>query len=127
MVQSSQPASSSWIAVPRTLRVAWNDVDPDEMFRVVAPPRQRHLRSRISALRDCAYISCLIAPLLIRDRLRRMIVTITHNRPRIYKLTSIESLPAAEVWRVEGAIGSDKKRISFSCVIQKDEGYLVCG
>ncbi|MEG3143410.1 hypothetical protein U1839_01975 [Sphingomonas sp. RT2P30] len=127
MVQSSQPASSSWIAVPRTLRVAWNDVDPDEMFRIVAPARQRRFRSRISGLRDCAYVSCLIAPLLIRDRFRRMIVAITHNRPRIYKLTSIRSPAAAQVWRVEGAIGSEKKSLSFSCVLQKDEGYFVCG
>lgn len=141
MVRSNQPASSNWTVVPTTFRVVWNDVDPDEMFRPARPTPPRRVRAALrrvrltlsraraalSAATDCVLVSAFVTLVMGRDRLRRMLSMITHNKPRTYLLTSRKLTQPTGEWHFGGSMNSATTNVSFLCIIRKDEGTLVCG
>lgn len=120
--------------MPSTFRVVWNDVDPDEMFRLVRPTPPRRvrvalwrMRATLSAATDCVFVSTFVALVMARERLRRMVSMITHNNPRTYLLTSGKLTQPMGEWHFEGSMNSVTTNFSFLCTIRKDEGHLACG
>jgi hypothetical protein len=127
MVQSNQPASSKWIVVPPAFRVAWNDVDPDEMFKPVRPIPTRGVRAAVAAAVDCARVSLFVTPGMVRKRFADLVAALNYSKPQLRLLTSINATPTSREWRVNGSMRSVNTKLHFMFIIQKHEGALVCG
>ena len=141
MVRSNQPASSNWIVVPPTFRVAWNDVDPDEMFRLTRLTPLRRVRAALSRIRaahyrvraavssaiDCVRVSCFVTLVMTRDYLRHLVWAMTHHSPRVHLLKAAKSTPPAGEWRIRGSMDSATAKVRFLYVIRQDQASLVCG